>query len=262
MFGTHAVRRSGAARLAPQVATPLFAQAVAPEPMRVCERWAALFPGAPPLLLRSVSETVASFEAGTASLMCLFRPEPVPGDEVLDSVHTSWMWSGEVEGLREHRAHAVVTAAGTDDVVADAWNVTRLSVCLLELGAGVALLWGNSRQVHRPELALEFARDLRTAPVPLWVGVSMAAARCDGPYTAITHGLEALGHRELEVLEAHMDFLALRETLLELALHVLEQGPVLQHGRAIGPSADEQWSIEHVPGRLDPSRSVIRLGIP
>ncbi len=262
MFGVGKRRRGGAPKRVQQLAIPLFLGPSAPSLARVVEQWDALFPGVPPLQVRSEQATVTSFEAGGASLMCVYRPVPLSSDEASESVRTSWMWTGDAAELEGHRAHAVVTAAGTDDVVADAWNVTRLSACLLRAGPGLALYWSNGHQVHRPEVVVEFAADPQTPPVPLWVGVSLQENVAGGLSSAMTHGLEALGHREFEVLDTRMDSAELRETLLELALHVLDQGPVLQHGRTFGPSQDVRWGIEHVRGRLDPTRNVIRLGIP
>jgi hypothetical protein len=54
----------------------------------------------------------------------------------------------------------------------------------------------------------------------------------------------------------------LRATLLDLALYVLRQGPVLKHGQTFGPSADVKWSIRHEGSKLVPGRPAIVLGIP
>jgi hypothetical protein len=83
-----------------------------------------------------------------------------------------------------------------------------------------------------------------------------------GPFSAATHGLEALGHKELEVRDSRASIGDLRTTLLDVALYVLRRGPVLKHGQTFGSTDEQRWSIRHERSQLVKGRHVIVLGIP
>jgi hypothetical protein len=247
----------------PQLAMPLLATPAALSAPDVVAAWARLFPQLPALRTEAPSsgDGPLTFAAGDRSLFVMQMPLPVPTAEVIGAVRSSWMWQVADEPVRQHQAHAIVTTLGSDDPVADAWNVARLSACVLEAGRGVALYWGSACQVHVPKLVADFAAS-DTPPVPLWVGITLSAPASEGPFSAATHGLEALGHKEFEVLETRMGVGELRMTLLDLAGYVLGQGPVLLDGQTFGRTAEERWPIRHQPSRLVKGREAILLGIP
>jgi hypothetical protein len=245
-----------------QIAMPLFADAEPVPSAAVIAAWAELFPGGSPLVARDSSSEVRAYSIEDREVVAAFMPAPIPNDEALRNVRTSWMWQGPDDAVRTHRSHAIVTAQSDAGVLACALDVTRLSAALLKAGAGAALYWGSSRQVHTTELALDLAAT-SSMPVPLWVGITVSGeSEKNGPFSAATHGLEALGHRELEVTGTRMGIGDLRMALLDIASYVLENGPVLEHGQTIGRTADEKWPIEHGPSQLVPGRQAIRLGVP
>jgi hypothetical protein len=248
----------------PQLAMPLFATAGPIAPDAAVAHWAALFPKQPPLRVEKHegAEAPVQYATGGVSLMAIHIPMPVPKDEAAHAVKTSWMWQQPDTAVREHVAHAIVTAVPGDDAVAAAWNVARLSAAMLKAGAGAALYWGNGRQVHAPRVVEQFSQSEETPPVPLWVGITISGESRTGPFSAATHGLAPLGHREFEVRGSKRSIGDLRTTLLDLALYVLRQRPVLQHGQTFGPSAEEKWSIRHEPSKLVPGRDAIVLGMP
>jgi hypothetical protein len=247
----------------PQLAMPLFSSVDAIDPDAVTQSWSALFPQRPPLAVeeRKGAESAVYRVDGT-TFTTMHMPVPVPKDEAVHAVKTSWMWQQPDTPVRSHVAHAIIAAAPGADVVATAWNVARLSAAMLRAGSGAALYWGNGRQVHTPHVVEEFAKSVDTPPVSLWVGITISGESKTGPFSAATHGLEHLGHREFEVRSTRMSIGGLRTTLLDLALYVLGQGPVLKHGQSFGPRPDVKWSIRHEPSKLVPGRPAIVLGIP
>jgi hypothetical protein len=246
----------------PQLAMPLFADAAPIAPDAVVERWSQLLPDGPALRHTGGDGSVAQFEVGGRSLMVAHMPVPIPAEEALGAVRSSWMWQQPDEPVRTHKAHAIVTAVGSDDPLRSAIDVARLSTAVLAAGAPVALYWGNSRQMHAPRVVEAFAREDDPPPVPLFVGITISGESRSGPFSAATHGLEALGHKEFEVLSTRMGIGDIRATLMDLALYVLRSGPVLKHGQSFGPSADVKWSVRHAGSKLVEGRDVIVLGIP
>jgi|SRR5579859_177720 len=251
-------RRAGG----PQLAMPLFADVARMAPAAIVERWSQLLPDGPVLRHTGGDGSVAEFDVDGRALMVAHMPAPIPSEEVLAAVRSSWMWQEPDDKVRTHEAHAIVTAVGSADPLRSAIDVARLSTAVLAAGAPVALYWGSSRQMHTPRVVEQFAREDDPPPVPLFVGVTISGESRSGPFSAATHGLEALGHKEFEVLSTRMGIGDIRSTLMDLALYVLRSGPVLKHGQTFGPSADVKWSVRHAGSKLVDGRDVIVLGIP
>jgi hypothetical protein len=252
-----------------QLAMPLFARPGSCSPAKVVEAWASMFPRQPPIRetegttdpVNAPGSCTTAYEVDSASLVAAEMPLPIPTTEAVDAVRTSWMWQEPDDPVRNHRAHAVVTAMASGDAVRDAWHVARLSAAMLKAGEGVALYWGSSRQVHLPKVVEALAAS-DSLPVPLWVGITVSAPSSAGPFSAATHGMESLGHKEFELLDTGMGIGGIRSTLLDVAGYVLERGPVLLHGQTCGPDGGEKWTIRHARSRLVPGRDAIVLGIP
>ena len=241
-----------------QLAMPLFATEEGPAGLLVVAAWARLFPEQPPLVVERAGGT-DTYRIGERSVNVGRLPLPVPTAEVVNAADISGMWEGSTDAVRDHASHAIVASVDEDRVRA-AWDVSRVSAAMLEAGAGVALYWGASRQAHPPDVVLDLACVDAPAPVPLWVGVTVSREQ-PGRHSMATHGLEAFGHLEFEVLDSTMDLGELRTTMLNLALYVLENGPVLRDGDTFGPTADERWAIRHRKSKLVPKRRAIVLGI-
>jgi len=240
---------------------PLFPRET-PSRDAVVAAWNTLFPHGARLATGEGGDGVDEYKIeGTRSVIVASIPAAVPNDEALHAVETSWMWQGSDEPIRSHRAHAIVTAVDHQRPIESAWDVARVSAAMLEAGAGVGLYWGTSRQVHMPKIAIGFATQAKP-PVPLWVGITISGASKQGPFSAATHGLAELGHKEFEVRDTKMGIGDLRMTLLDLAAYVLDKGAVLEHGQTFGPSAKVRWTITHEPSQLVDDREVIVLGIP
>lgn len=245
----------------PQLAMPLFLHVGPVHPQHVGAAWGTLFPRGPRLDVVKAPGDVDEYAIDGRTVMVAYMPGPIPNDEALHAVRTSWMWQGPDDPVRAHRSHAIVTAMGTGHPIDAAWDVARVSAALLSATQGAGLYWGSARQVHMPKIAVAFASE-SALPVPLWVGITLSGATAQGPFSAATHGLQALGHKEFEVLDSRMSIGELRMCLLDIASYVLKQGPVLKHGQTFGRSAEEKWSIVHTRSRLVDGRDVIVLGIP
>jgi hypothetical protein len=246
----------------PQIAMPLFASSGPVAAVRVVDAWARFFPEQAALGIASDQDGTTAYALEARQLMTAHIPLAVPEGEALGAVRSSWMWQEADDVVRDHRAHAIVTTPSSNDPVRDAWDVARLAAAMLEAGDGAALYWGSGRQVHAPNVVRQFAGSDDLPPVPLWVGISVSAESSSGPFSAATHGMESLGHKEFEVLATRMGAGELRTTLYDLALYVLRQGPILKHGQTFGPSSDVRWSIRHTRSKLVAGRDVIVLGIP
>lgn len=244
------------------VAMPLFTTTTAPSPQAIVDAWKTLAPHGPSMTLAETGQGSFDLRVEDRSVLGIHIGKPIPSTEAIDVVSMSWMWKGEETPVRDHQSHAIVTASGGSAVDA-AWDVARVCAAMLAAaGPGAAALyWGAARQVHRPELAIGFGSD-KAMPLPLWMGITISAASSAGPFSAATHGLEAFGHKEFEVIATRAGIGDLRSALYDLGAHVLKKGPVLLDGQTFGPDASTHWNVTHEPSKLVPGRQIIRLHMP
>jgi hypothetical protein len=245
-----------------QFAIPLFASTDPIPAHAVAAAWKTIDPDLPPLEILSDDGIIASYRLEEAEFVVAFTPAPVPNDEALHAIETSWMWQESKEPVRTHRAHAIVTTTGTGDAPVDAWNLAFLCNAMLAAGRGVGVYWGSSCQVHSPSVMAAQLRDVTNPPYSLWVGITISGDSANGPFSAATHGLEALGQKEFEVLGARARMEDIRAILLDVIRYVIANGPVLQDGNTFGATMDAQWPVRHAPSALVPGRQAIVLGVP
>jgi len=244
----------------PQLAMPLFPKSEPLDFSAIPAVWAALYPDKPALKHQRADGKVDTFTSGDQEVAAVHIPMPVP--KAVEIIRTSWMWQQPDDVIQAHRSHAIVTAMPSGKPVADATLVACFCAAALKAFSGVALYWGSGRQMLPPAVVEAMTTELEGPPVMLWIGLTISGDSKTGPFSATTHGLEALGHKEFEVRGTRMGIGELRGNLYRFASYVLESGPVLKHGQTIGPDANTHWKVSHEPSKLVPGRDVIVLGIP
>ena len=114
----------------------------------------------------------------------------------------------------------------------------------------VGVYWGNATLVVSKEMFRQFAVEMEMLPnglpIPLWIDFR-AGPGADGKMAGFTHGMESLGHKELETLNAPESAGALRERLMDLCGYLLKNGPVIQDGHTVGQSAAEKIRVVFSP---------------
>ncbi len=227
-------------------------------PTRICAAWAELFPQIPALEAKPAEKkdgnAVAEFVSDGRTLFLAAMPAPIPVGDIDYAVSRSWMWPDAANCMAEQRAHAIVMTVsnnGPSNPVEEAMAVSRLIAAAAKAGDCVGVYWGNSAQVHSPEMFIDamqsFEDDL---PVMLWVGLAISAHGPSGPFTLSTLGLRPFGHKELEIIESRRDVGDLRMTALNLAGYVLQNGPVLKHGDTFGASETERIKVQHTMSKF------------
>jgi hypothetical protein len=240
---------------------------------RIVDAWASLFPssealrlvgrGAGPFRQGEGGGSDFEFMTGDSPVWLCPLSVPIPEEGIAWACEHSWMWQ-DGESRVPHTSHVLVLSVGEDSRVESALRVTRLCAAIVKAGDAAAVYWGAASMIHKPEVFLEMVktdegRGLRTM---LWVNI-IASVDDDGHSLSLsTLGMEALGHREFEIVSSRREIGELRELLYDSAEYVLENGPVLEHGQTFGRSEDERLTIEVGPSALGKDGEVIRLGVP
>jgi hypothetical protein len=124
----------------------------------------------------------------------------------------------------------------------------------------VGVYWGNATLVISPPVFRDFAKEMLpdTLPIPMWIDFRVGDGE-KGKMAGFTHGMEALGHMELETLNSPESPGDLRERLMDLCGYLLENGPVIQDGHTVGHDANEKIRVIYSPSSFGHEGRVMRL---
>jgi len=209
-----------------------------PTPQSVAEQLAERFPDAPPLAATSETERGVTFSWG------------------------AWYWPEAESAMRSHTAHLFVTLLDeTPNRIEGATRMTQLVTALSAATGPVGLVWGPSGQVHNPvDFAVMAERMTRDdLPLHLWIDFRVTQREDEEGFALFTTGLEPLGHREIEVAQYPGEPQELAGAVYNIAHYVLEKGPVLKDGEAVGLPDGGQVNVRREPSMIDDAQEVIRL---
>ncbi|MCC6738059.1 MAG: DUF4261 domain-containing protein [Planctomycetia bacterium] len=244
----------------PQFCMVALPQPATPDAAAVAKAFRAVFPGKALDIVESDPEAM-QFRSGDVPVMATAIPLPIPAGDIEAAAARSWMWPQAAAAMRSQRGHVIVAAIDNASAREAAIAVSRVAGAMAHAGKAVGIYWGNSGQIHRPDMFVEMVRDL-DPPLPLWVGIVISARSREGPFTLSTCGLRSLGHKELEIIDTHLGIGDLRGTVFDISNYLLDNGPVLEHGHTFGRSPAEKWKVEHTTSKFREGEPVIRLHIP
>lgn len=230
-------------------------------PTEIAASWRAAWPDQPQPDEVKKDRGTMSFRIAGSHVVIAAIPMPLPAPELEAAIQRSWLWPEARSATAGHKAHVIVTVLDGDlDPVPRATLLTRVIAALARVGDVAAVYWGSASLLIEPADFVERATSSLSEgglPLPLWVNVLLSTEK--RRTTASTRGLEALGHREFEVVDSKVDPEGLFEFLGGVISYVTENGPVLKHGETIGLSAKHKVKIEHCASAFNPGQRVIRL---
>ncbi len=236
---------------------------------RISAAWAELFPSQPTLVpekgAKDEKNAVTSFSVGGRTLMFAVMPMPVPQSEIDEAAQVSWLWPDAAKEVKAQKAHAIVTGVPGGKAVEEALEVTRLLAAAAQASDCAGVYWGNGGMVHKPAFFIDGIKSFdgeESLPGMLWVGLIVSGRSATGPFTLTTRGLNAFGHKELEIIDTKMGIGDLRMMAYGLIDYLLMRGPVLKHGNTFGGSATEKYRVEHTTSKFRNGEAVVRLRVP
>ena len=225
------------------------------------EAWKENWPTEPTPRDCEREEEVLSIRIAGRDIIVAAMEAPIPESGMERAHGRSWMWPESREAMADHRDHLLVVVRGPDmDPVEASMLLTRVITALIAVTDAVGVYWGAADLLTE---AAEFAQGARESfeegglPVHRWV--SIAVSREEGRSTATTCGLEAFGQKEMEIIESRQEPGDVLDFLGNVVGHVVEHGPVLEHGQTIGLTPKQKIKIDHRASEFDPERQVIRL---
>lgn len=170
-------------------------------------------------------------------------PFPIPDREAETNAENNWMWPEAVRVAEKHAAHIMVAVCGGDD---DPIERGKLFVKLTDACSRQRCVTGiyASGVVFEPDFYRKAADALKNDALPVHAWVWFGLYATDGGLRAYTYGLEAFGHREIEVLDAEgADARELWAFISSTASYVLECGRTLEDGQTIGFSENDKHAV-------------------
>ena len=124
----------------------------------------------------------------------------------------------------------------------------------------IGVYWGNATLVVSPPVFRSFAKEMLPdgLPLPIWIDFRVGPGE-NGKLVGFTHGMQSLGHKELETLNSPESPGGLRERLMDLCGYLLQNGPVIEDGHTVGHDANEKIRVTFTSSSFGHEGQVMRL---
>ena len=238
-----------------------LAEARLPSFDAVAERYAALFPDAPPLALSASTENLLAVTVGEDTAAVTLVPRPIPWSQLEGPANMAWYWPEAADELRGHAAHLLVTGIDEGGKPSQkALALTRLAAAAVASAEGVGVFWGPGRLVHPPDAFIEQVGHMSEHELPLYLWVDFRIELTDDAKLRLyTTGLEALGGSELDAPHFRGEAQRLMEFAYNIAHYQLDRRKVIKDGDTIGVAEDVQVTARRGRSMLGGELEVIQL---
>jgi hypothetical protein len=219
------------------------------------------WPGTPSALEFRREQGILTFSFGKAFVAIALMPGPIAWQDLEERCNRSWLWPDAEKTLKRHSQHFVLTLES--ELAPRERAILLTKVCasaLVNCNAALGVVYGEAGILARKDIFRDMAAEsLRTSlPTELWVECTVAKDG-DDKSQGFTKGLAALGHPELEAKGLPMTPLRLHSRLTGVARYLVEHGPIIQEGDAIGESAEERIRVAFGHSAFGNKGTVMRL---
>lgn len=247
----------------PSIALVALSGRTLPDAESVVAELGRLAPDAPPP--KVTSQTGAAFTIGwpdQATANATLVDKPIPWSRLEGPCATAWYWPEAADRMKPHTDHLFLTLLDEHSRAIDrSFRLTRFAVAAVGAAPALGLVWGATGAVHDPAAFADLAaRSSKTdLPLHLWVDFRVYQHDHAGRFGFFTTGMEALGHRELEVPAFEGDPQRLIAAAYNIAHYVLERDATLKDAEVIGLPDESQVTVREERSLVDPEQEVFRL---
>lgn len=246
----------------PWLALVALSEELLPRPETVVAQLAERFPDAAALSATSETEGGVTFTFGNSTGNYTLVDREIPWSQLEGPCATAWYWPEAEEAMRSHQAHLFVTLLDqSKDPIECSIHLTQLVASIAAVTPSAGLVWGPSSQVHKPvDFAITASQMTRDdLPLGLWIDFRVSQIDDGQNFMLFTTGLESLGHREFEVPQFAGEPQNLAGAVYNITHYVLEKGPILKEGEAVGLPDGGQMNVAFGQSMLDAGQDVIQL---
>lgn len=198
-------------------------------------------------------------ELGFISLM----PAPIPWSDLEGPCVTAWHWNQAEEIMRSHKFHYLVSLMPKNKEVTEverALILTKIIASVLEATDSVGVYWAPGALVNSKDHFISTALEASSENLPLnlWIEFRIEKSGTDR-INVITTGMNALGHKELEIINSKREISEILGFGYDIAYYLLENGPVIKDGDTLGMDADEKINAFYQKSLWDREEDVIQI---
>lgn len=219
------------------------------------------WPGTPLAIDFKREQGILTFNLGKSFVAIALMPGPIAWQDLERRCERSWLWPDAEKTLKRHTQHFVLTL--DSDLSSRDRAILLTKVCasvLTHCNAALGVMFGDAGVLARKDIFRDMAVDaFRTSlPTELWVDC-VVAKESETKSRGYTSGLAAFGHPELEAVGLPETPERLHSRLVGVARYLVEHGPIIQEGDAIGESADEHIRVAFGQSQFGNRGAVMRL---
>jgi hypothetical protein len=219
------------------------------------------WPGTPTAVDFKREQGILTFGLGKSFVAIALMPEPISWEDLAKRSKHSWLWPDAEPTLKRHSQHFVLTLESENASRERAISLTKICASVLaNCNAALGVMFGDAGVLARKDVFRDMAAEsLRTSlPAELWIDCQVAPYG-EGKSQGYTKGLATLGHPELEAKGLPESPERLHSRLLGVARYLVEHGPIIQEGDAIGDSAEERIRVAFGHSHFGNKGAVMRL---
>jgi hypothetical protein len=186
-------------------------------------------------------------------------PAPVPNREADEAARYSISALADKWKLPPHKAHLVVTAKASGNVVDGLSSFTSLLAAVAEASSAVGIYCGGAGATHDPKFFRELAADRAVYPsrMMLWTGVSIA--REGERYSLLSLGMAQFHLPDLLLIVPPARTDDALPFMIDLLGMVVRDGKAMPEGDTVGRTATEKLPVHYVTSPVDPKTKVWRV---
>ena len=188
-----------------------------------------------------------------------------PADELEYFCDRAWWWPEAEQGIANAKNHLLVAVLGGEDRVTRSIILTYLTAAALDSISALAVVWGAAATIRSCEDFLEECERARRGDTPLplllWLELQVYQAD-DGTSIFYSTGMQAFGHREVEVHKSTLAPGALIDSIFPLLLYIVTEDIEFNDGDTFGMSEEEKYSLRYGPSISDPEQKVLLVALP
>jgi hypothetical protein len=219
------------------------------------------WPGTPLAVDFKREQGILTFTLGKAFVAIALMPGPIAWEDLEKRCKRSWLWPDAAKDLKGHSQHFVLTLESETSARDRAILLTKVCASVLaNCNAALGVMYGDAGVLARREVFRDLAvESLRTSlPAELWIDCAVARVN-KTKSQGYTTGLAALGHPEIEAVNIPESPERLHSRMIGVARYLVEHGPIIQEGDAIGQSANEHIRVSFGDSKFGNRGAVMRL---
>lgn len=179
-----------------------------------------------------------------------FMPAPIPWNDLDGPCATAWYWPEATNVMKSHSAHVIISIIpknGHINIINRIIEVTCIAASVAQSLDALGVYWGSGTVVNEKELFIEETKKINSDYFPLNLWIDFRIQSMNGLTNIITTGMNAFGHKEIEIIKSRVKATELLNFTYNIASYLIEKGPVVKDGDTVGDDEKKRIKVKFRP---------------